>query len=277
MLRIKITGELVNEYALGNRNINIGNLFLNYNSLLARSFIPPMKSSTAFLCCYALLVALSLFYFFKIRKSPYRSFIFSLICLFLLSFIPYIFLGIDTHTRESERFLYLPSVFFCIIIAVNIIKTNPSNKFLTSVYIFLFLYNAIFTYSNRRDYNLAGSISKSIYRNVSNITSLRDTITVYNLPEQFNGVPVFREGFKEGLDWLFNTDTSKIKIANTPMLINKPAYVQNFFKQQFDINVKKEKNISGNISLTIQPDTTYFTFLADCLAVSKYFRKNHLN
>ena len=276
MLRIKIMGELVNEYALGNRNINIGNLFLNYNSLLARSFIPPMKSSTAFLCCYALLVALSLFYFFKIRKSPYRSFIFSLICLFLLSFIPYIFLGIDTHTRESERFLYLPSVFLCIIIAVNIIKTNPSNKFLTSVCIFLFLYNAIFTYSNRRDYNLAGSISKSIYRNVSKITSLRDTITVYNLPEQFNGVPVFREGFKEGLDWLFNADTSKIKIANTPMLINKPAYVQNFFKQQFDINVKKEKNISGNISLTIQPDTTYFTFLADSLAVSKYFRTIHL-
>jgi hypothetical protein len=157
-----------------------------------------------------------------------------------------------------------------------IIKANLQKKVLISIYVFLFLYNAIFIYFNRRDYDVASRISKSIYTNVSDISQSAKTITVYNLPEQFNGVPIFREGFKEGLDWLFHSDTSKIKIASKPMLISKPAYVQNFFKQKFEINIKNEIDSGGNILLIIQPDKNYFTFLSDSLAISKYYRTIHV-
>jgi dolichyl-phosphate-mannose--protein O-mannosyl transferase len=32
----------------------------------------------------------------------------------LISYVPYLSIGIDTHGVEGERYLYLPSMFFCI-------------------------------------------------------------------------------------------------------------------------------------------------------------------
>ena len=273
VFRFNITGNIANEYELGkNTNISIAGLFLNYNTLLARSFIPSMRSSILFLIFYGSVIVLLLFYILKKRKTANKTFSFSLVSLFLVSLLPYIFLGIDTHTRESERFLYLPSTLLCILIAYAIIKANLSYKFLTSICVFLFLYNAIFIYLNRRDYNTASTISKSIYYHTISAAQSSETVTVYNLPEQFNGVPIFREGFKEGLVWLFNTDTSKIKISNTPMLISNAAYLKNFFKQGFKIGIKEKKDSDRHTFITFEPDTNYFTFLSDSFAISKYYR-----
>jgi hypothetical protein len=272
-VRFNITGNVANEYELGkNTNISIAGLFLNYNTLLARSFIPSLQSSILFLIFYGAVIVLLLFYILKKRKTVNKTFSISLASLFLVSLLPYIFLGIDTHTRESERFLYLPSTVLCILIAYAIIKANLSYKLLTSVCIFIFLYNAIFIYLNRRDYNVASVISKSIYYHANIATQSSEIVTVNNLPEQFNGVPIFREGFKEGLVWLFSTDTSKIKISNTPMLISNAAYLKNFLKEDFIMNIKVKKDTDKDASLTFEPDTNYFTFLPDSLAISKYYR-----
>lgn len=272
LLRIMIVGQLANAYQLGSKSsVSASNLFLNYNSLLARSFLPPMHSSIMLLCCYGLIAVLLILYLLK-NKKYHNAFTFSLLCLFLLSLTPYIFLGLDTHTRESERFLYLPSTLLCVFTGYTLIKANLSNKLLVSILIIVFAYNAIFAYANRRDYNVAGKISKVIFEDVNNMAKSGKTVTIHNLPEQFNGVPIFRQGFKEGLEWLFHADTSKIKVVNKPMLIGTSTYAQNFFQQNFEISIKTENDSTGNTALTILPDKNYFTFLSDSTAISKYYR-----
>jgi hypothetical protein len=276
VLRTKITGELANDYELGNKSSHgFVDLFLNYNALLARSFIPSMRSSAVFLSCYTLLIALLFFFALKIKRDGDRIFTFSLLFLFLISFIPYIFLGIDTHTRESERFLYLPSALQCILAGYAIVKTIHSIRILLPVCLLLFGYNALLLYTNRKDYGIASKISTNIYHKVDSISTTSKKVVIYNLPSQFNGVPLFREGFKEGLKWLFNADTSKILILNTPMLVSRPPCWY-FSKPDFTMTMEVRTEPGDNTLLKLQADTNYVTFLPDSLAISNYYRTINL-
>jgi hypothetical protein len=273
VVRTKIIGSIVNEYDLGSKTkIDISQLFLNFNRLLSRSFIPPMQSTIFFVCTYAIFIIVSiilLFYFFKKGKQTEpKIFGFLLICLFLLSFGPYLFLGINTHTRESERYLYLPSGILCIAIGYFISTANISYRFLKVICIFLFLYNAIYLYANRTDYDVAGEISKNIYKMVNDESKENKTVTVVNLPSQINGIPTFRSGFKEGLDWLYKTDTSKIIVDKTAALTYSHHYIINFSKQKINLPVKTKTDSVSNVILTIGSDE-YFSFEPDSSASSK--------
>ena len=128
LIRKVILGEVGGTY--GNDKIfdfNIKHLAYNSICFFTRSFVPPSLSSKFFIVgLFLLIVFLSVFirklYLLKRIDSIQKLLVIS----FIASLLPVITLGISTHSRESERFLYLPSVFLCFWIIYTFINTLSS-------------------------------------------------------------------------------------------------------------------------------------------------------
>jgi len=78
-----------------------------------------------------------------------------------------------------------------------------------------------------------------------------------NLPRQFNGLPLFRSGFKEGIAWLYQIDTNKIIITNDLEIQAAPSYYRTFYKSD-NFKFKYEMN-KANHNLKLVYDTNFFS------------------
>jgi hypothetical protein len=70
-------------------------------------------------------------------------------------------------------------------------------------------------------------------------------------------------GFKEGLYWLYRTDTSLVRITDTIEIFPKPVYTWNINKTDFIIDIIQGPDSVGenrvnSRNVTIVPDTAYF-------------------
>lgn len=124
-----------------------------------------------------------------------------------MSYLPYLSLGIDTHTVEGERFIYMPSIFAALFI-VLIINTlfNQTNLKLLAFTGFI-LFNLFFLNRSGHYYTVAGEISKVTF---SQINALRNKKRLFidSLPVSYNGALIFRSGFEEGVQWLKKDGTA---------------------------------------------------------------------
>ena len=238
---------------------NMKNLLYNGICLFVRSFVPPSHPSTYFILFTVILVTLLFFVLRLIRsKKTGDSLMLVLTLSFLASLIPTLTLGISTHSRESERYLYLPSVFLCLLVIYTLFKFSLSSKMLYTTLIALFVYNIFYSYINTRDYAVASTIAKDYYAYFKKEEHNTDTIIVKDFPQQFNGVPLFRLGFKEGLAWLDNIDTSKILIPKDEEMKVSTFYDKSFAKSDYVFSFKENK-INSKRAITLFFDTTYFS------------------
>lgn len=260
LLRRVILGEIGGSYGDDQLfNFNIKHLFYNGVCLFARSFVPPSLSISFFM---GEVIVLAIVLFIVIRKVIVRK-TFDRVSMilavsFLCSLLPVLTLGISTHSRESERFLYLPSVFSSILVVHTLVNTLPTQKMLFYV-IVLMIYNIYFTYTNARDYKVAGDISKEFYTQFENEKG-NDTIVIRQFPRQFNGLPLFRSGFKEGLAWMYGMDTSKILIPDEQEIKATMLYKRSLTKRDFDYSFR-ENIIHSKRELTFVFDTAYFSMV----------------
>jgi len=261
-LRVQAMGELGGTY--GNErlfNFNISMLFLNYNRLLARSFLPPMKSVMVFVACFGVVVIVLFILLRRFVKLKRVDPVFLLLSAgYLLSLLPVITLGIDTHDTESERYLYLPSVFLCTWIVYVLVRFSLRRAYVMGIFLLLLGYNFFFTFSNCRDYRVASSMAAVVYQQVGAKAAKNGSTRLIHLPYQFKGVPMFRLGFKEGLYWLGQTDTGKITVRDTTEVFPGPAYNREIWKSHFYSSINEMQTGNGNTQLEFRPDTTYFSF-----------------
>lgn len=258
LVRVRITGQLTGTYEYGETGLRFQDLLLNYNRLLARSFLPPVASTPVFVSLYGVILILFIAAFLRYQKNAVsRMFAWVLLFLFLASYLPYIFLGIDTHSRESERFLYLPSALLSLFAGFIITTISFSKKQLILACSIVCVYNIFFLYTSRRDYNVASQLSKEVYEAAGKASGQHYPVTIVHLPSQLNGVPVFRAGFKDGLRWLYGSDTTRIVVTDTVLLQGTPLYFRHLFIQDFPAVVQNTTTDSG-IILNVQPDKRYF-------------------
>ncbi len=260
LLRKIFIGELAGTYGAEKVfDFNLKHLLYNGVCFFARSFVPPSLSTTVFAGSMVVLVIILFLVFRKmlVSKKP-DSFLLILIISFLCSLLPVINLGISTHSRESERFLYLPSVFLCLLIILILARILSHSKMLLCLG-GLVLYNIYFTYINARDYSVAGSISKVFYKHFeSNLSN--DTIILKGFPRQFNGLPLFRSGFKEGLSSFYSVDTSRILVVEEEEMKTTSIYNRALAKRNFEFYFK-ENIVGSKKELTLVFDSTYFAMV----------------
>lgn len=225
-IRKWVTGSFLGTYeAAAYETFSTQTLLVNYGKLILRTLIPPMQNGLYFLLagCAAGLVYLGILFYLFQKKLITPIWIFIHIC-WIISYLPYLSLGISSKTIESERFLYLPSIFFSLSIMVTLFISFAKNKpvlfhVLCTVIITI---HAVFFIKTANDYAEAGkTVSKTfmLLKQQQPILYLE----VNNLPQTIHGIPVFRSGFSEGYRWILNNQTV-INVQDS-MQFNEPIIV----------------------------------------------------
>jgi hypothetical protein len=216
VIRYAILGEIAGEYEFAAfKKWQYAQIASNFLRLFARSFIPPVASNASVLTAIIVLAAFASFLLvlMKRKKQPYNICIFAFVC-FVISILPYLSLGIDTHGVESERFLYLPSIFICLLTVHLIFKLFISRRVQLAAVMSLYIYCGVHLYNSRKIYTIAGNVSKAAMQEVTKIDRGRK-IAVENLPQEHKGSVIFRLGFKEGVEWMTGRAAETITIHST--------------------------------------------------------------
>lgn len=202
--RIFLTRNIIGDYEAVNLiNFNGSRLFYNLNTFVARSFIPPLLNSRLFLAIYAVsIIALGVLCIHAFRKKKIFSPFFILLSfLYVVALIPVISLGIDTHDTESDRFLYLPSVFF-LMMCVEILTylfTSLQKQFIAAVLISIYFLG--FTWLFAKQYQHAAVITRTSLNYLNEKHEYGD-LYAFQLPSQYKGATIFRSGFQAALLWI---------------------------------------------------------------------------
>lgn len=174
----------------------------NYFALFLRSFVLPCKSTILFVSLSLFVLVTLLIVFILIAKkgllTKFRQFIWMS---FLVSLLPYIMFGIDTHDSESERFLYLPSVFLCIALAdlFLLIPQKSVRNLIIALWIF---YQLSSLYYTSESFKWSSTIAQKTIGEINGSKEKTGTIYLINTPTQYNGGFIFRIGIRDILNWL---------------------------------------------------------------------------
>ncbi len=257
-IRYAATNELFNQYdAVSFLHLDIPALLLNYTKLLGRTLVPPFYDSNHFVIAVTILSGLLLYIIYVGYKRNQLTALFSKLTIWwVLSYLPYLSIGIDTHGVEGERYLYLPSFFF-IIWLMNLFYCVFALKIALAITSFILLVNIFFLQQSRSYYEKAGMISSETINQIDNF-SHKERIFIYQLPQNNKGAVVFRIGLEDAVKWLCKKPYQDVLIVSI---------------DDSDIHPKK-KNTSGfNVHLMSDTLTKQITsiYVAD-----RSFKKNYV-
>ncbi len=180
----------------------------NAAALAARSVVLPMQSSLLFITICAMVAFVFIALLIFIRKQINLVVLISSVC-FLLSLLPVIPLGINTHNTESERFLYFPSLFLTIFVAQLLAFIPQKIWFLTVIFI-------VGMVALRQSYN-SFAVSSAVSRTTVSAlykTGVADTIVCNQLPGQYKGAFIFRNGFESAVKLIKKDSTIHVVILS---------------------------------------------------------------
>ena len=197
------------------RLMNFDVLFLARNlvTFVFRSFILPLQSSIVFACICAI-VAMFLIVLFWLYKKRIHFILMISFVFFLITLIPVLPLGIDTHDTESERFLYFPSVFF--ILSVVLLFIIFFEKKYKTVYVLL-VAGIITLWFSYDSFMLSSIVTKTTLSAIHEIP-FTDTMFCRQLPDQYKGAFIFRNGFKSMIKLEKKDSVKHVEILSTSEL-----------------------------------------------------------
>jgi hypothetical protein len=173
-----------------------------YATGFCRSFLPPMESSSWFLAASSLLIlALALIIYHFLKTSQKRLQASTPFIIFLITLLPVSILAVNTHTTESERFLYLPSAFLCLQAAVWINALATGWKRWIALVV-LGGYSIFFLNDASKQFRMAGHWNQTTLQEIAKHEGQYQTIHVHELPASYKGAFMFRLGFEEALQWM---------------------------------------------------------------------------
>ncbi len=205
-------------------NFDIFLLGKNGAAFFFRSLTPPMQSSLAFSITSIILTVCVVLFFFIIRKKINFVMFGSAAC-FLLSLVPVITLGIDTHDTESERFLYLPSVFLIAILVQFFDLLLAKKTWL--VYAALVIENFAL-WQSYQSFVLSSHVSLTTIQALSE-TGKTDTIFCKRLPDQYKGAFIFRNGFESAVQLIKKNSFQHVNILSRSELYHPEKTYKSVF------------------------------------------------
>ncbi|MBK7944701.1 MAG: glycosyltransferase family 39 protein [Flavobacteriales bacterium] len=202
VVRALLINRVANEYGSEFFTKPLSNYLGMVAKVLGRSFLPPCEEPSVQTVRFALLfvvIAVVGIWFWRTRKSEpqTRRVAVLLTALFGIASIIAIVGGVSTRTSESDRFLYLPSAFLCMLIAMCI--DGMRSKGLARGLVVIAAVSWIMLLRNgMENWRIA---SETIERIIAETPEPpRDgRLLVSNLPGDHKGAYIFRHGFKEAL------------------------------------------------------------------------------
>ena len=228
----------------------------NAFKVLGRLLLPPSHHSLVLGFLFAglvLLLGATAFYFWKKRKEGLLPFAKIVTALGLSCIIPIMF-GLSTRTSEGDRLLYFSSFFLAMLLAFVFayLSGNKRRVFLASS----FLYFLVFLVIGNRNWIEAGRITNGILAFVKKEKRSVPSMGLINLPQEYNGALVFRNGFLEAL-LLEGVDTTGIAVLRT--ITTEEAR-----------EINNDISVSGNSEATFVPPNTFIRADSMILAVQPF-------
>ena len=146
------------------------------------------------------------------RKLQNR-FLLTLIALFAISLLPVINLRLSLYQTLGERFLYLPTVFACVLVSyAGMILIRNSRVALMLMILALGFYS-LSLYRTNMIWREAAKLSQTIVVVLVSSTS-QNRLLILNVPDNLRGVPIFHNGLPEALAYFQNgKQFSQVEIA----------------------------------------------------------------
>lgn len=176
-------------------------LLMNYLKLILRSF--SKQTGDLYLIVAALFIGVTALISFCITKR--KLFTVGLIVMWLLSYLPYLSLGTDTFGTEGERYLYLPSVFLCIIIGLGIVNAARVYKYVISL--LFFLVHILLLYDARRNYETASAVTNTTVKELREAGAGKQFYFIA-LPKENKGALIFRDGLQQAIHLFADTSNT---------------------------------------------------------------------
>lgn len=217
LVRASFLGSIVGGYGTG-QHLNFAPGWIRDRLLeaVARSILPPLPAAWSWFLFKPLqsplfilitLAILGLFagavvfrrrrYEASERKSQ-NTLLLVLVSLFLFALMPVINLRLSLYETLGERFLYLPTVFSCLLIgSLSIILIRSRTIWLILLVCALGFYSWRLYVSNQL-WREAAQLTRSIKHELATSSSAKH-LTILNAPDNLRGVPVFHNGLPEAL------------------------------------------------------------------------------
>lgn len=202
--------------------------------------MPPSNNAIWLTWVFVLLILISVIYIIKnLNRFRENIILRNLAVLFAMlgiaNIVP-IVVGVSTQTSESDRLLYFPSVFVCMIWAFGIVFMVRRPALKRILIYSTITYNLIFLELNNLNWRKASFITSSILEKINERKQVKDSGRLFflNIPNEIQGAYVFRLGFMDALK-LYGVDSLRFIPVN--------------YLQRNDLEKIKEKNIL-NISDT---------------------------
>src|SRR3989440_4480032 len=169
----------------------------------------PLQSPIFFLIVLIAIAAIAIAAF--VRRRLYEAleikiqnrFLLTLVALFLVSLLPVINLRLSLYETLGERFLYLPTVFACVLIAyvcAFLIRNQKIALVLLTVGLGLC---SLSLYRTNMIWREAAKLSRHIPADLIG-SATDDQILILNAPDNLRGAPVFHNGLPEALKYFEN-------------------------------------------------------------------------
>lgn len=187
-----------------------------FMKIVLRLFVPPFNHPyifTVFGVAGLLIVVLSIYF---TRKKVEKDVLFiksiAVVITGLLATVAVAMLfGVSTRTSEGDRLLYFPSVFYCILVALIIVRLIDNRAMRLTATGLVVLFQLYFLMLNMHHWRTASEYAERLINTVGKVRER--PLYVINLPSDHKGAFIFRNCFKEAL-LHYGVDTSGFHVLN---------------------------------------------------------------
>jgi hypothetical protein len=191
----------------------------------------PLQSPVFYLLI--LFIAVATTFAILIRRRRYQSgerkaqnrLLLSFLTMFLASLLPVISLRLSLHHTQGERFLYLPTVFACFLIAYLAATLIRHEKALALFIVVAIAFYSWSLYRTNLRWRAAAHLSSNLSQQLANSAG-QPSVAVLNAPDNLRGVPVFHNGLAEAVTWFHPSRIEQIQIVAFQELESASSEIQ---------------------------------------------------
>jgi protein O-mannosyl-transferase len=216
LIRLLLSGEITGEYGSRLSDNHILQKFLNTGKVLGRLFLPGSENQrllvimTIVICFFILIITVFILRNKNQNRADRTKWIALMVFALISLLIPVAF-GVSTRTSESDRLLYFPSCFICMLLIAVILQLFSNKTVRLLWFSGISIYFLCFLEINNMRWVKASRAAESILETVRN-RGVKNIILI-NVPDELEGAFVFRNGLEKALE-INKADTSEVKIMN---------------------------------------------------------------
>lgn len=213
--RVLITGHLTSDYIADVVHHDVWTVITGSVKVFARFVLPPCEDPGHQVIRIVVLVLGVAVLVWRVFPSAWhqqgtRRTVAAWLWMLMVSSWLAVLGGVSTRTSESDRFLYLPSAFFCGLLGLAAARIrNPVARW--TLVLVLFSASMTAMNENHRHWIIASRITSSLVQDLRKEEE-RGPLLVTNVPDEHEGAYIFRHG-TVALLLLNGIDTARVRIA----------------------------------------------------------------